>query len=207
MKRRASRSRSGFTLIEVILAITIFSLIALILYSATYLSRRAAAKAALAAEAGQRERMLGSFVGGYFRSAFSYRSSPQDQAIFFYGEQTRVTFISALSRGLGGRGLAKVTLEWDGEKGDPLTLEEEIPVRFSKDDEISGYRNRTVLYPAVDEFEIRYLPPDGAAADWVDSWDGAETKSLPRAVRLRLSAPGGVKREWVVPIMVKALVR
>jgi len=183
----------------------IFSMIAAILYGALYLSRRAVAKATLSAETGQRERMLGSFLGGYVRSAFPYRISAQDPSIYFYGEESRVAFVSAMSRGLGGRGLAKITVQWEQE-GEPLTLDEEMPVRLGEQQEGLGYRNRIVLYPAVDSFQIDYLSPDGDEADWVERWDGAERKSLPRAIRIRLRA-AGEKKQWVVPIMMKALVR
>ncbi|MGH7843802.1 MAG: prepilin-type N-terminal cleavage/methylation domain-containing protein [Candidatus Binatia bacterium] len=207
MKGRFQNNRCGLTLIEVILAMTIFSLIAAILYGALYLSRRAAIKGILSAETSQRERMLGSFLAGYVRSAFPYRASAQDQSIFFYGEESRLTFVSALSRGLGGRGLAKVTVQWEGQQGDPLTLEEEMPVRFAEQQEGLGYRNRVVLYPAVDGLQIEYLPAEGDEAGWVEQWDGAEKKSLPRAIRVRLRAAGGERKQWVVPIMMEALVR
>jgi prepilin-type N-terminal cleavage/methylation domain-containing protein len=204
---RRDNNRRGLTLIEVILAMTIFALIASLLYGALYLSRRAAVKGVLSAETSQRERMLGSFLGGYVRSAFPYRVSAQDPSIFFYGEENRLTFVSAVSRGLGGRGLAKVTVQWDGQRGDPLTLEEEMPVRFAEQQEGLGYRNQVVLYPAVDGLQIEYLPAEGDEADWVERWDGAEKKSLPRAIRVRLRAAGGEKKQWVVPIMMKALIR
>lgn len=207
MKSTSRNDRRGFTLVEVILALAIFSLIAAILYGALYVSRRAVAKGTLSAEAAQRERMLGSFLSGYVRSAYPYRTSAQDPAIYFYGEESRVAFVSAMSRGLGGRGLAKITIHWDGQEGDPLTLEEEMPVRLAEQQEGSGYRNRVILYPAVDGLQIEYLPPDGDEADWAERWDGAERKALPRAIRVRLRAAGGTKKQFVVPIMMRALVR
>jgi general secretion pathway protein J len=201
------KNRRGFTLIEVILALAIFSLIAAILYGGLYLGRRAVAKGTLSAEAAQRERMLGSFFSSYVRSTYPYRTSAQDPSIYFYGEQSRIAFVSAMSRALGGRGLAKITIQWDGEEGNPLTLEEEMPLRLAESQEGFGYRNRIVLYPAVDALQIEYLPADGDESDWLERWDGAERKGLPRAIRVRLRGPGGAKKQWVVPVMMKALVR
>ncbi len=207
MSVRAGKHAAGFTLIEVILAISIFSLIAVILYGALYLGRRAVEKGKLSAEAAQKERMLGSFLSSYVRSTFPYRVSPQDPSVFFIGEGSRITFVSALSRGLGGRGMAKVTVEWDGQKGSPLTLAEEMPVRVSGAAESAGYGNRVVLYPTVDDFQVDYLSPEGTEDQWVERWDGAEKRTLPRAIRFRMRAAGGPERQWVLPIMIKALIR
>src|SRR5262245_7500666 len=135
-----------------ILAISIFSLIAVILYGALYLGRRAVEKGTLSTEAAQKERMLGSFLSGYVRSAFPYRASAQGPSVFFNGESSSLAFVSALSRGLGGRGMAKVTVAWDGRQGSALTLEEEMPVRVFGVESSGGYRNRMVLYPEVGEF-------------------------------------------------------
>jgi general secretion pathway protein J len=201
----AAKNRIGFTLIEVILAITIFSLITVILYGAFYLSRRAFEKGTLSAEAAQKQRMIGSFLAGYVRSAYPYRSSAQDQSVFFMGEHNRVSFVSSVSRGLGGRGMAKVTVQWDGQKEGALTLLEEMPVRFSDQEEVAGLRNSMVLHPAVDGFQIDYLSADGE--QWVELWDGAEQKALPRAVRFRMRAAGGRERQWVTPIMMNTLIR
>jgi general secretion pathway protein J len=197
----------GFTLIEVILAISIFSLIAVILYGALYLGRRAVDKGTSSTAAAQKERMLGSFLSNYVRSAFPYRASPQDPSVFFHGEESSMAFVSALSRGLGGRGMAKVTVAWDGRPGSALTLEEEMPVRVLGAEPSGGYRNRVVLYPAVDEFQVDYLAPEGPEDQWVERWDGAEKKTLPRAVRFHLRAAGRPEKEWVLPIMIKALIR
>jgi general secretion pathway protein J len=207
VKLKIEKRHGGFTLVEVILAMTIFSLIAVILYGAFYLSQRAIEKAAVAAERGQRERMLGSFLAGYVRSAFPYRASSQDQAVFFDGEANRLTFVSALSRGLGGRGMAKVTIQWDGELGAALTLEEAMPVRLADLDGELGHRSTVVLYPQVDSFHVHYLATERTGEQWIERWDGAERKALPRAVRIRLRPAGENEREWVLPVMINNLVR
>ncbi|MFQ5917531.1 MAG: type II secretion system protein GspJ [Candidatus Binatia bacterium] len=208
MRSRWLEPKSGFTLIELILAMTLAVMIVTLLYAAFYMGYRAMEKSSSRSELSQRLRSIESFLGGYIRSAFPYRDSSQGSAIFFSGEEDRLTFISALSIGMGGRGMSRVSLSWSDEEGGALILEEEIPVRLLSEEEKengAGHRNRMVLWQGVRELRIEYLDPKREGEEWAEQWDGRERRVLPRAVRVGLRGEGQEEIRWVFPVMMSVL--
>ncbi len=207
---KATRSdfecQKGFTLIEVVIAMSLLVLITLILYGALYLGHRAVEKAQSRSEQSQRLRLAGELLGGYIRSAYPYHASPNDPAVFFSGEEHRLTFVSALSTGMGGRGMSEVSVFWDGEIGRKgnLNFEERMPVRLGGG-EGEGYSNSLVLRQNIGDFHIEYLDPQSEDEHWVEQWDGADRRMLPRAVRLSYQAENGDRRQRVFPIMMSVL--
>lgn len=199
--------RNGFTLIEVTIAITLLALIAATLYGAFYLGQRAMVKSQIRSEESQRLRSAGDFLAGYIRSAYPYRFSRADASIFFSGQEDSLTFVSALSSGMGGRGMSEIAISWQsGEDGTGLlALEEKIPVRLGSEGENGGYRNSVLLGRGIREFSIHYLDLQGEDENWVDQWDGGERKALPRAVRLKYQGDNGEEVQWIFPIMMSVL--
>ena len=198
--------QNGFTLIEVAISITLLALIAVILYGAFYLSHRAVMKSQARSEESQRLRSAGDLLAGYIRSAYPYRLSREDLSIRFFGQEDSLSFVSALSSGMGGRGMAEITISWDGaaDGGGALSLEEKVPAG-SAGAEDGGYRNSLLLDQGIRGMSLQYLDPQGEEERWVDQWSGAEKRMLPRAVRLRYQGQGEEEIEWVFPIMLSVL--
>ena len=186
---------------------TLLVLITTVLYGGFYLSQRAMQSWQVHAEESQRIRAVEDFLGSYIRSAYPYRLTPRDQAVVFSGEESRLTFVSAISAGMGGRGLAKVSLYWESnqDRTGLLALEEEIPMRWESQDESAGYRNKMVLRQGVKSLRFHYLEPRSEEERWVERWDGEERKALPRAIRISLEDEGGEEVDWLFPIMISVL--
>ena len=201
------KSQIGFTLIEVTIAITLLALIAMTLYGAFYLGHRAVEKSQARSDESQKIRSREDLLAGYIRSAYPYRPSREVPSVFFSGQEDRLSFVSALSSGMGGRGLSEVTISWEGgEDGTGLlTLEEKIPLRLGGEGDNGGYRNSVVLGQGVRGFRIDYLGLQGGEENWVDQWDGKERKALPRAVRLSHQGEKGEEIQQVFPIMMSVL--
>lgn len=207
IQNQKSKIQNGFTLIEVAISITLLALIAAALYGAFHLSDRAVVKSQARSEENQRLRSAGDLLAGYIRSAYPYRLSRELPAILFSGEERSLTFVSALSSGMGGRGMAEVTISWGGE-GDgagPLSLEEKVPVGSAGGEDSGGYRNSLLLDQGALGLRLEYLDPQGEEEHWVDQWNGAERRMLPRAVRLSYRGERGEEVERVFPIMLSVL--
>lgn len=207
MKTAKAHAAAGFTLIEVVLALTIFALLGTILYGAFALSHSALAKSQAAAERSQTLRSTADLLGSYIRSAHPYRVSPQEQTVFFEGDSESLTLISAYSHGMGGRGMAKVQLTTDADDGGQttLSLEEITPVRVGGDDGGAGSTQRVVLRERIRDFRLAYLDPQAETETWEERWDGQEKRMLPRAVRLSFVEEGGRTVQWVFPVMMVVL--
>jgi general secretion pathway protein J len=205
-------SQDGFTLIEVLLALTIFALMGTILYGAFSLGHGAVEKSQKSFETNQKLRAVDELLGSYIRSAFPYRSTPQTAPLLFTGESAELTFVSSFSLAMGGRGMAKVRLFWEGDekRGGTLRLEEETPVRVQDEEGNEGHeglRNGMVIREGVKEFRITYLDPQSEEEQWEERWDAGERNGLPRAVRLEYRTESGRKAQWVFPLMMNLLAR
>src|SRR5258707_7103116 len=95
-----SARADGFTLIEVVLALTIFALMSAILYGVFALGHNAVEKSQANAGRNQKQRSVGDLVGSYIRSALPYKESAQDPATVFQGETDSVTVVSAYSQSI-----------------------------------------------------------------------------------------------------------
>lgn len=199
----------GFTLIEVVLALSIFAIMGAILYGAFSLSHRAVEKSQGSFERNQKLRSFTDLLGSYIRSAYPYRQSAQDTTVFFDGQEDQLTFVSSLSLAMGGRGMSKIRIAWEDTEGGegPIQLEEEVPVRFntSEDHDYGGLRNDVVIQERVKELRFAYLDSKSEDEKWEERWDGREKLGLPRAVRLSYRNPEGKEIRWVFPVMISVL--
>jgi len=204
---RYSVGSAGFTLIEVVLALTIFALMGAILYGAYSLGHSAVAKSQLNSTRNQKQRSITDLLGSYVRSTFPYRESPQEQTIFFEGDSEGLTFVSAYSQGMGGRGMAKIQITQDeDERGWAIVkLEETAPVRINSELGSAGQTHSVVLHDNIKEFRLAYLDPQAEEETWEDRWDGKERRKLPRAVRFTYQDDRGKEVRWIFPIMQSVL--
>ena len=206
---RSPQNSLGFTLIEVVLALSIFALIGAVLYGAFALSHSAVAKSQASFETNQKLRSFTDLLGSYIRSAYPYRQSVQDPTMFFDGQEDQLTFVSSISLAMGGRGMSKIRIAWEpAEEGEgAIQLEEEVPVRFSlsEDRDPGGLRNDVIVRERVKDFRLAYLDPKSEDERWEERWDGREKLALPRAIRVSYRNHDGKEIRWVFPLMISVL--
>ena len=214
-RRSAGRSpcrqdaASGFTLIEVVLALAIFALMAAILYGAFSLGHSAVEKSETNATRNQKQRAIADLLGNYLRSAFPYKEAAQDPTVFFSGESDAVTFVSAYSQAMGGRGMAmiRLTKEQDGAERVALRVDETAPVRIANEDMASGQSYGLRFEAGMRALRFAYLDPQAEDENWQDRWDGRERRALPRAVAISFVNANGEELRWVFPLMMTVLAR
>lgn len=201
------RASAGFTLIEVVLALTIFALMGTILYGAFSLGHSAVEKSEGSFTRSQKLRSVSDLLASYVRSAYPYRESEQDQSVYFSGEMERLSFVSAYSHGMGGRGMAKITIakEQAGDGRAMLKLEESVPVRLSDEDGGAGQTHGLTIQDNIRDFRLAYLDPQADEEQWEDRWDAKERRTLPRAVRFTFIDENGKEVRWIFPLMMTVL--
>jgi len=201
------RASSGFTLIEVVLALTIFALMGTILYGAFSLGHSAVERSESSFIRSQTLRSVSDLLSSYVRSAYPYRESEQDQSVYFSGEIDRLFFVSAYSHGMGGRGMAKISIAQE-EAVDGraiLKLEESVPVRLSDEDGGAGQTHVLTIQENIRDLRLAYLDSQAEVEQWEDRWDAKERRTLPRAVRFAFIDENGKEVRWTFPLMMTVL--
>jgi type II secretory pathway pseudopilin PulG len=207
LRHPVNAASAGFTLLEVVLAFTLFALLGAILYGAFAVSQRAVEKTQVVFEGNQKFRSVIDLLGSYIRSSYPYHASPRDPDVFYTGEETQMEFVSAFSVAQGGRGMAKIRIYAEGGQGDSqiIKLEEQVPVRIQQDDQPPAISNIVVLRDRVSGFHLSYLDPQDEPERWRERWDQEERKGLPRAVRLTYRNENGSAIQWTFPVMMAVL--
>lgn len=178
---------AGFTILEVVLALVIFSLMTVMVYGAFFIGHRAVYAGERQADVNQRMRMAEELIGRQIRSAVLYYARYEDDQIpFFFGQADAVSFVTAAPQGRGGHGLAVVTYRVvDGK----LYLEErsiftpEDLYLFPADVPVQ----RAMLLADFTALRFEYLPREDLDAQWQAAWDARDEDGLPAAIRLTIT--------------------
>ena len=187
--RTRGRGTAGFTLLELVLALVIFSLLTLMVYSAFYLGHRAVLKGERQAQINQRVRVAEEIIARQLRSAVRYfGKQDEDSFPYFLGTADGLSFVTAAPQSRGGTGLAVVT--YRVVRGS-LVVEERIgftpnDIWQPRDD---LHVQQAVLLRDFSAMRFEYQPheeqntnPEGS--EWHPAWDGREEEAMPAAVRI-----------------------
>ncbi len=206
--RRGPIRRAGFTMIEVLISITLLALIAGICYAAFHLGIRAVGKGEMAVVTAQRLRAATDVMIRQVKSAVA---SPAlidgDTYPYFYGTPTSMSFVTEAGQ-LGGGGRARVTYTF---VPDPPQLVLEESAYFDAET-LGGERPETETRSAVvlDGFlKASFEFYDGSDSldcpeNWCASWNPLEAESIPAAVRIKVEGLFGLEEDvWgqEIPLM------
>ena len=187
MAERRPSSR-GFTLLEVLLAMTALALVTTICYAAFNLGIRAMQAGEVAVVTAQRLRVASDVIIRQLKSAVPYavRNEDEDVFPFIYGTGTSLTFITTAGLS-GGGGLTRVTYRVEGQP--PRLIMEESsflsPDALGQSDAVDKHGERsTVLLDNLESVKFEYMMNDGAETEWRGDWDGHEEETMPAAVRI-----------------------
>jgi general secretion pathway protein J len=174
--------RDGFTLIEVIISITILSLITVIIGSAFRLGIQAWERGEKETGEAQRLRVLSSLLSQQLKSLYPYKIKIKDkdeEVVAFKGEPDSITFVTTLTdQSYGG-------LKWVQyifREGVLLYKEGLLPDK-KFEEHIKDKNREEIVDNNLDNFQFSYLAPDDD--EWAESWDDAE--DVPGSVRINLS--------------------
>ncbi|MDP6903501.1 MAG: type II secretion system protein, partial [Verrucomicrobiota bacterium] len=174
---RAHSCHNGFTLPETLVAVTILSLVILIIYSSWTTLLQATESSAGAAESTHRERVAIAAIKEVLAGASWYENQPEEPLeLEADGSFSRLKIVARVPPGFwGGRALENFPLRRieflteprDSGNGHRLVMEQQ-PLPSGPD---SGPVHRTVLLPKVEEFSIEVQAARAAnSGQWESFW-------------------------------------
>lgn len=206
----------GFTLVELVIAMTLMALIGVGLSGVLVIGARSASSAERKTEQARRYRIATELIVRQLRSTTALRL-PEDEneeqgegedVAYFIGESDRLSFITSAPQAPENSGLAVVDL-WveDGQ----LMLSESPYFLLASEGKIGAEFEKltfaaTLLYD-VESISFEYQQSDLERETWADSWDASDDDALPVAVRIEVkpSIDGGPYWYHEVPLFVATL--
>ena len=190
---------SGFTLVELLLAVTLMS----ILLSLTYTGLRAAARSSERGEimlaAGGEMRASHQFIRRQLNQMLPLTFAVTDDAdalrMVFVGDAKHIQYVAPMPGYLGSGGPQVQFLELaSNNEGNVLQFSHALLQGF--EEEHLFERDPVILLENVESagFEFLGLDEEGEVTDWVSNWDQPEI--LPLAVRLNLELSGELQMQW-----------
>ena len=187
---RGARRIRGFTLLEALVGITIFSLVIVVLYSGYRVGVRSWESGERTHASVSELRLAGSFIRRHVAQAFPLAISDGNAwRVWFHGAPERLLFVTAMPAYLGQGGMYEMTLELD-EREDGIALM--VSRRLLHPDSEPGRPGvEEQARPLVEDlisarFAFYGAPVVDVAQGWHDSWD--VDQRLPSLVRLRLQS-------------------
>ena len=177
-KRQKLNSRKGFTLIEMIFAMTIMSLVAMIIAYGFHLGTDAWKRGERETGETQKLRVLSGLFYQQLKSAYPYQMDIDDEkVVFFEGESDSITFVTTLTdSSFGGFKWVRYSFE----NGTLLYKEGLLPDK-EWDEKTEG--KEKVVDTDLGSVEFSFYSAD--EEEWNESWDFGEY--LPGAVKIRIS--------------------
>ncbi len=185
----------GFTLLELLISITILAMIVVIMFGALRIGIRAWEKGEKEVDIRQKQRIVLDLIKRQLASisATDVRNRDQ-QPILFKGDSKSVEFVSHIPLTPGGRpGLVYVKYAVGRETGNEkerLAFYERsvaLPDKKTGAGEVDE-ADFSELLSGMKSIVFEYLKsrPDEKESPWQESWDSAIEKGLPRAIRITL---------------------
>jgi general secretion pathway protein J len=214
-KEQSFRSAGGFTLLEMLIAVTLVALMAVGLWSVFTIGIRSWSRGTQFIDKNQRHRSILDMVRKQMASAYGLygqfdEESEKDSYLIFNGTEDSVRFISLNSlQFMESPGLTLVSYEVARDpEGDYSLMEREMRyVGQTLNQEFPVATGRSVpIFENLSSCAFEYLDPgDGDSPPaWVSEWAAEEKGRLPAAVSMTMVSldPRGhtLSRHMVVPI-------
>jgi len=199
IRHSASRAQAGFTLVEMLLAVTLMSLLMGLAYGGFRAATRASASGQDLLEQTGKLRITHQFIRRQLNQmlplAFQVEVDDQEDRVVFLGDSRRIQYVAPMPGYLGTGGPQVQVMEAvNGAQGVDLQfshalLQDFLPERLYD-------RDPVVLLRDLEFAEFQFLGRDetGAVTGWTTSWD--EPTVLPVAVRLEVEFGEGSRVTW-----------
>lgn len=199
VKDRWKRRQIGFTLLELVVAITLMGLVLVVLYSGLRLGLNSWEGGEQRAEAINRQRLVAEFLRRQLAQSMTvYQKSndPQEKTVAFVGQSNSIEFVAPMLAQLGQGGLYRVRIE---------LVNNRLQVHFRPylpRNPNAGEEQESVLVEGVSALEWAYFGPERDDATEPPRWrsDWASSARRPLLVRLNLAVRGEPWPDLVVAL-------
>ena len=208
--RWAGGRPSGFTLIEVVITLTLLGFILLMVFSVFRLGLAAWEKGESAKEKVQTLRVISQMIGRQVKSMVPYRiktRKSEGDYLAFQGKAQSLRFVSALplkSRRPEGLVYAIYEFREGGRGGGRLVLYEQRVLNRDFMEEDPKPETGISLFEGISNVRFEYYreesPEKNQVGGWLEEWNAKEEREMPRAVRLIL-VQGKGKEEFPIVIL------
>lgn len=197
--KKASLS-GGFTLVEMLVAMTLMSLLMLGMASAVRTMAQTEERIDLRVERADEMRVALGFIRSVLGRLSMRRvnsiTNVGDTPFLFRGEANSVTWLGVMPARFGAGGRHAFRLALESVQGDSALVIRFIPWTGGGTPDDWGGADSRVLVRGVTSLALTYEDARQAAPQWVDQW--SRTDSLPAHIRIELNTLGGVWPLWVV---------
>jgi len=218
-------AQTGFTLIELILSITILSMVLVTIYATLSMGSRTWEKGERDIERIQRMRIVMDLLSREIKSAFPYKVTPSEldthkEFYAFEGKKDSLSFVSCVPLHGGSGKLSWLTFWVEDGEGLAVVERDALRTDIFKERETIDKDEMVVLDAQVIAIGFEYYRLENGTTEeaaeeevrWEEAWDAEEEGTLPQAVKVtvtfleeaaRKEAEDEVyTRELVIPLMI-----
>ena len=200
------RDKHGFTLLELLISITLSIVILVILFAALRLGYKSQAKGAEKTEQAQKVRIIEDRVSWLIRGAFPYYLTKSDsKKIFFDGKSDSLGLVTSSIDSYGTGPEDRAGLKWVSIfiDNDGLKIREKVFFLEDVFDDSNG--KVSILDPDVKKIEFEYyeIPEGETQGDWVSEWDPDDKETIPSAVKVLMTIEQNGKKTEMPEIIVR----
>jgi len=208
---------SGFTLLEMVVTLTILGFILLIIFGAFRLGISAWEKGESSREEYQKVRAVSQLVSRQLKSIVPYKiktEKAEGDYLAFEGSARSLKFVSALSmKAKQPEGFVYAIYEFkDGgnEGGRLVVYEQRVLIRKNFFEERPNEESGVPLIEGISDIRFEYYQEEDSLKNrkegWVEEWNAKEEKELPRAVRMTVTYKSGPSEKEETPMTLLASV-
>jgi general secretion pathway protein J len=185
----------GFTLLELILSLTILSVVIVLIFGAFRIGGRAWEKGERGLEHQQRMRVVFDLIKRQIRSACVTKAITSDDGATFYmrGDSASLEFFSETPIFPGDIGVVYLQFRVfpnEAGEGERLSLFKKEAVFFDEEKNFpESEKDFHILIPAAREIRFEYLAAMEREEEpqWIEQWEGTKENGFPRAVRVSVT--------------------
>ncbi|HXY99648.1 MAG TPA: prepilin-type N-terminal cleavage/methylation domain-containing protein [Stellaceae bacterium] len=189
----SAKGAAGFTLLELLVAMTLLGLLTVLLFGGLKFGARAWARGEAHSAGAEEVRFVQQLLRRELEESYPFflATDPLDPHVTFEGETQSLTFLAPAPQSLGVAGRARITLRAvAGEGGEKLVILARPELAFGDD------ASAEVLIDGLEALSFSYYGAEGASdpPQWHDRW--SDRRDFPKLIRVAARFPAGDARRW-----------